>query len=77
MGRDEVLVEVENLYMYFPLKGGVFQRKVADIKAVDGISFYIKRGETLGLVGETACGKTTTSLCILQFHKMTGGKVFF
>ena len=44
MARDDVLVEVENLYMYFPLKGGTFQRKVADIKAVDGISFYIKRG---------------------------------
>ena len=77
MGRDEVLVEVENLVMYFPVKGGVFQRKVADIKAVDGMSFHIKRGETLGLVGETACGKTTTARCILRLHKITGGKVFF
>ena len=77
MEKDEVLVEVENLVMYFPVKGGVFQRKVADIKAVDGMSFHIKRGETLGLVGDTACGKTTTARCILRLHKITGGKVFF
>lgn len=77
MIRDEALVEVENLCMYFPVKGGVTQRKVADIRAVDGISLFIKKGETLGLVGETGCGKTTIARCILRLHKITGGKVFF
>ena len=78
MGRNEVLVKVENLRMYFPVTAGVFRRKVADVKAVDGVSIYIKRGETLGLVGETACGKTTTARSILRLYKkITGGKVFF
>jgi len=77
VARDDVLVEVENLYMYFPVTAGVLQRKVADVKAVDGISFYIKRGETLGLVGESGCGKTTTGRCILQLYEATSGKVFF
>jgi oligopeptide transport system ATP-binding protein len=77
MARNDILVEVENLVMYFPVTAGVMQRKIADVKAVDGISFYIKRGETLGLVGESGCGKTTTGRCILQLYKITGGKVFF
>jgi oligopeptide transport system ATP-binding protein len=77
MARDDVLLEVENLVMYFPVTSGVLQRKVGDVKAVDGISFYIKRGETLGLVGESGCGKTTTGNCILQLEEITGGKVFF
>ncbi len=78
MGMDEPLVRVENLRMYFPVTAGVLRRKIADIKAVDGISFCINRGETLGLVGETACGKTTTARSILRLHKrVTAGKVFF
>ena len=77
MGRDDVLVEVEDLVMYFPVTAGVMRKKVADVKAVDGISFYIKRGETLGLVGESGCGKTTTGRCILQLYEITGGKVLF
>ncbi len=77
MARDDHLVEVENLYMYFPVLAGVMRRKVGEVKAVDGISFYIKRGETLGLVGESGCGKTTTGRCILQLYKVTGGKIFF
>jgi len=77
VARDDVLVEVENLYMYFPVTAGVLQKKVADVKAVDGISFYIKKGETLGLVGESGCGKTTTGRCILQLYEATSGKVFF
>jgi len=77
MARDDVLVEVENLVMYFPVTAGVMQKRVADVKAVDGISFYIKRGETLGLVGESGCGKTTTGRCILQLYEITDGKVVF
>jgi len=77
MGRDDVLLRVEDLYMYFPVQAGVMRRKVADIKALDGVSFYIKRGETLGLVGESGCGKTTTGRCILMLYEITGGKVFF
>jgi len=74
---DNYLVEVKNMYMYFPVTAGVFQRKVADVKAVDNISFYIKKGETLGLVGESGCGKTTTGRCILQLWDGMRGDVFF
>lgn len=74
----ERLVEVKDLKMYFPItKGVVFQRKVADVKAVDGVSFGIKRGETLGLVGESGCGKSTTGRAILQLYKPTAGSVRF
>ncbi len=75
--REDALVEIENLLMYFPVLAGVMQRKVADVKAVDGVSFYIKKGETLGLVGESGCGKTTTGRCILQLYKVTAGNVYF
>ena len=71
------LIDVERLVMYFPITAGVFSRKEADVKAVDDISFYIKKGETLGLVGESGCGKTTTGQCILQLYEVTSGKVFF
>ena len=75
---DEVLLEVRNLAMYFPVTSGIiFQRTVGHIKAVDGVSFSIKRGETLGLVGESGCGKTTTGRCILQLYKPTTGDVIF
>jgi len=76
--ESENLVEVKNLKMYFPVTSGIiFQHLVADIKAVDDVSFTIKRGETLGLVGESGCGKTTTGRCILQLYKPTGGDVMF
>ena len=77
MGRDDIIVEVQDLYMYFPVLAGLMRRKVADVKAIDGISFFIRRGETLGLVGESGCGKTTTGRCILRLYDLTGGKVFF
>ncbi len=77
MARDDHLIDVENLVMYFPVTAGVLSKRVADVKAVDGVSFYIKRGETLGLVGESGCGKTTTGRCILRLYEITGGKVFF
>nr|ABZ06483.1 putative ABC transporter [uncultured marine microorganism HF4000_010I05] len=64
--------------MYFPVTSGIlFQRTVAHIKAVDDISFSVRRGETLGLVGESGCGKTTTGRCILQLYRPTGGQIFF
>ncbi|MCI0880336.1 MAG: dipeptide ABC transporter ATP-binding protein [Chloroflexi bacterium] len=73
-----MLLEVKNLKMYFPVSSGMlFQRTVAHIKAVDDVSFFVKRGETLGLVGESGCGKTTTGRCILQLYKPTGGQVIF
>ena len=76
-GRD-TLVSIKNLKMYFPItRGIIFQRKVGDIKAVDNVSFDIKRGETLGLVGESGCGKSTTGRAILQLHRPTGGSVEF
>ena len=71
------LIDVERLVMYFPVTAGVLSRKVADVKAVDDVSFYIRKGETLGLVGESGCGKTTTGHCILQLYEVTSGKVFF
>ena len=72
------LLEVNNLKMYFPVTSGlIFQHKVADIKAVDDVTFQIRRGETLGLVGESGCGKTTTGRCILQLYRPTGGEVLF
>ena len=77
MGKDDVLVRVEDLYMHFPILAGVLRRKVADVKALDGVSFFVKRGETLGLVGESGCGKTTTGRCILALYEITGGKIFF
>jgi oligopeptide transport system ATP-binding protein len=74
----EVLVEVENLKMYFPVTAGlIFQRKVADVKAVDGVDMKVKRGETLGLVGESGCGKSTTGRAILQLYRPTAGTVQF
>jgi len=72
------LVDVRHLKMYFPVRSGVFiQKKIADIKAVDDVSFTIRRGETLGLVGESGCGKTTTGRCILQLYRPTAGEVIF
>ncbi|MEO6197127.1 MAG: dipeptide ABC transporter ATP-binding protein [Dehalococcoidia bacterium] len=74
----ENLVEVSNVKMYFPVTSGIiFQRKVADVKAVDGVSFAVRKGETLGLVGESGCGKTTLGRVILLLYKPTAGTVTF
>jgi oligopeptide transport system ATP-binding protein len=74
----DILLEVKNLKMYFPVTSGIiFQRAVAHIKAVDDISFFVRKGETLGLVGESGCGKTTTGRCILQLYKPSGGTINF
>ena len=76
--RNDVLLRVTNLTMYFPITQGiVFQRHIGDIKAVDGISFDVYQGETLGLVGESGCGKSTTGRAILQLYRPTAGEVCF
>ena len=76
--QSEVLVRVENLKKYFPImQGMIWSRQVGAVKAVDDISFEIRRGETLGVVGESGCGKSTTGRAILLLHRPTAGKVYF
>jgi len=76
-GRTEVMVRVENLKKYFPIyRGVIISRKVAAVKAVDNVSFIIYKGETLGVVGESGCGKSTTGRAILHLEKPTAGKVY-
>jgi len=76
--KTETLLKVENLQKYFPIrKGIVVQRHVGDVKAVDGVSFDIRRGETLGMVGESGCGKSTIGRTILRLLEPTAGKVTF
>ncbi|HPH95772.1 MAG TPA: dipeptide ABC transporter ATP-binding protein [Anaerolineaceae bacterium] len=76
--NQEVLLKVENLVKHFPImKGILIQRQVAAVHAVDNVSFEVRRGETVGLVGESGCGKSTTGRAILQLHKPTSGKVLF
>lgn len=73
----DVLLEVCNLIKYFPITGGIFSRTVGNVKAVDGVSFSIRQGETLGIVGESGCGKSTTGRVILRLLEPTGGQAFF
>ena len=77
MNNKETLLHVDELKMHFPIYRGVFQRQVGAVRAVDGVSFDVKRGETLGLVGESGCGKSTTGRTILQLYKPTAGSVTF
>jgi len=74
---QDLLVEVRGLKMWFPIRRGVLQRRVGDVRAVDGVDFDIYRGETLGLVGESGCGKTTIGRTILRLTPQTAGTVFF
>ena len=73
----EVLVDVQNLKKYFPIKRGIFSKTIGNVKAVDDVSFKINKGETLGLVGESGCGKTTIGRTILRLIEPTGGRVMF
>jgi oligopeptide transport system ATP-binding protein len=76
--ENTALVQIKGLKKYFPITQGIiFQRKVADVKAVDGLDFSITKGETLGLVGESGCGKSTTGRSILQLYRPTAGEVIF
>jgi len=75
--HEDNLLVVRNLKMYFSVTRGLLRRKVAEVKAVDGISFTIKRGETLGLVGESGCGKTTVGRCVLRLYDPTEGEILF
>ncbi len=75
--KKEKLLEVKGLKKYFPVMAGVFRHKIADIKAVDGVSFDIKEGETLGLVGESGCGKTTIARCITLLYMPTEGEIIY
>ncbi|NMC29615.1 MAG: dipeptide ABC transporter ATP-binding protein [Pelolinea sp.] len=77
MPEQEVILHVEDLKMHFPIKRGVIQRTVGYVHAVDGVTFDVYKGETLGLVGESGCGKTTAGRTILQLYKPTAGKVVF
>ena len=75
--KNKDLLQVENLIKYYPVRGGIFRREIAQVKAVDNVSFSIKKGETLGLVGESGCGKTTVGHTMLQLLKPTSGSVTF
>jgi oligopeptide transport system ATP-binding protein len=77
MADNNVLLRVDKLVKHFPIMRGIFQKQVGAVRAVDGISFDIKRGETLGLVGESGCGKSTAGRTILQLYRATSGSVNF
>ncbi|MDA1006446.1 MAG: ABC transporter ATP-binding protein, partial [Verrucomicrobia bacterium] len=78
MNTEEIpLLEVEELKMHFPVRGGVFMKQVGAVKAVDGVSLSIRKGETLGLVGESGCGKSTLGKALVRLLKPTAGRIRF
>ncbi len=74
---DDVLLDVRNLKEYFPVKTNMFGKVLKSLKAVDGVSFTVRKGETLGIVGESGCGKTTMGRTLLRLYPVTGGEVYF
>src|SRR3979409_835397 len=74
---DEPILEIRNLKTYFPVTAGILQRTVAHVRAVDGVDLTIKAGETLGLVGESGCGKTTLGRTVLRLIQPTSGQIIF
>ncbi|MET3574950.1 ABC transporter ATP-binding protein [Bhargavaea ullalensis] len=75
--QHETLLEVKNLKMHFPIKTGVLQRVTGHVKAVDGVSFAVKKGETIGIVGESGCGKSTMGRSIIRLYEPTGGEILY
>lgn len=75
--KADILLEVKSLKKYFPIQKGLLRKTVGYVKAVDDVSFYVREGETLGLVGESGCGKTTAGRCIIRLYEPTGGEVYF
>jgi len=75
--HGEVILDVRDLRMYFPITRGFLRRHVGDVKAVDGVSFAVRQRETLGLVGESGCGKTTTGRCLVRALEPTGGQILY
>src|SRR5438477_2654786 len=77
-GRGDEILRVEDLKVHFPVTAGLLiQKQIGSLKAVDGISFQLKRGETLGLVGESGCGKSTTALAVMRMLEPTAGRIVF
>ena len=73
--REEILLDVQGLQKYFPITKGIFRRTVGHVKAVENVSFQVHKGETLGVVGESGCGKTTMGLCIMHLIQPTQGTI--